>query len=201
MEKEILIENLKKQGYSDAIILAFDKVKREEFVPQFLIGYSYDDIALPIEEGSTISQPSTIAFILNLLDLHQNQKIMEIGSGSGYVLALISEIIKNGKVCGLEINQKLAIKSKSILSKNSNIDIITKSGEQGLPDLAPFDRILISASAPDMRIPYNLLDQLADPGIMVVPVKQSIFQIKKENGKITKKEFPGFLFVPIQSSE
>lgn len=201
MEKQLLIESLRKQGFSEEILKAFDKVKRECFVPDNLIGYSYDDIALPIEEGSTISQPSTIALMLSLLDLHQNQKIMEIGSGSGYVLALISEIIKNGKVYGLEINKRLAIISKKILENNSNIEIINRSGEQGLADLAPFDRIIVSASCPDMRIPFNLLEQLSDPGILVCPVKQSIFQIKKINGKIERKEFPGFAFVNMMTSE
>jgi len=201
MEKQALIEALRRQGISEEIVKAFEKVKRECFVPDRLIGYSYDDIALPIEEGSTISQPSTVAFMLDLLDLHQNQKILEIGSGSGYVLALINEIIKNGKIYGIEINKNLAVMSRKNLEKNSNIEIINRSGEQGLADLAPFDKIIISASCPDMRIPFNLLEQLSDPGILVCPVKQSIFQIKKANGKTEKKEFPGFAFVNMITGE
>lgn len=196
MFKERLISSLKEQGFSLEIIGAFDKVNREEFVPDQYLAYAYEDTALPIESGSTISQPSTIAFMISLLEPKQNQKVLEIGSGSGYLLALLAEIIKNGKVYGLEINSRLAIKSKKILGKNSNIEIINRSGSLGLPELAPFDRIVVSASCKDMRFPSLLVDQLSDQGILVAAVKQSIFQIKKDQGKITKKEFPGFTFVP-----
>jgi len=196
--KEVLLENLRKQGYSDLIINAFNKVKREEFVPQSVSAYSYDDIPLPIGDGTTISQPTTIAFMLSLLDLKQNQKVLEIGSGTGYVLDLISEIIKNGKIYGLEINKEIAVNSKKILEKNSNIEIIVRSGKEGLPEYAPFDRILVSASCQNFEIPNNLLSQLSDKGIMVVPIKQSIFQIKKESGKTEQKEFQGFVFVPFK---
>jgi protein-L-isoaspartate(D-aspartate) O-methyltransferase len=201
MDKGALLNSLKKQGFSDEIISAFEKVKRETFVPNNLIGYSYDDVSLPVEQGSTLSQPSTIALMLKLLEPKQNQKILEIGSGSGYVLALISEIIKNGEIYGIEINKNLAIKSKSLLSNNSNIDIFSKSGEIGLSDFAPYDRIIVSASCPDMRIPFNLLEQLSDNGILVVPVKQSLFQIKKLDGKTEIKEFPGFSFVDLKTGD
>ena len=127
-QKEKLIDSLKKKGFSSLIINAFEKVTREEFLPDNVAAYAYDDIALPIEDGSTISQPSTIAFMLSLLDPKQNQKVLEIGSGSGYALALISEIIKNGKIYGLEINQRLAVKSKKTLSSNSLVEILNRSG-------------------------------------------------------------------------
>ena len=195
-QKEKLIDSLKKKGFPSLIINAFEKVTREEFLPDNVAAYAYDDIALPIEDGSTISQPSTIAFMLSLLDPKQNQKVLEIGSGSGYALALISEIIKNGKIYGLEINQRLAVKSKKTLSSNSLVEILNRSGVNGLSDFSPFDRILVSASCQDMRIPSLLLDQLSDNGIMVAAVKQSIIQFKKESGKIKKNEFPGFVFVP-----
>ena len=199
MNKQQLIESLEKKGFPDKIIKAFQNVKREDLVPENLKSYSYEDIALPVEDGSSISQPSTVAFMLNLLELHQGQKILEIGSGSGYVLALMSDIIKDGKIYGIEINKSLAIKSKKYLEKDSNIEIISRSGFNGLPEFAPYDRILISASAPE--IPRNLYSQLKDSGIIVAAVKQSIYQIKKENEKITEKEFPGFAFVPLQNPD
>ncbi len=198
MEKPELIESLKRKDFTEEIVRAFEKVKREDFVPQYLKAYAYEDMALPTEVGSTISQPQTIAFMLSLLNLKQNQKILEIGSGSGYVLALISEIIKNGKIYGLEINQSLAVKSKKLLANDSNINIINKSGFQGLPEFAPYDRILISASCNDIKIPLNFLQQLKDPGILVAPVQSSIFQITKSEGQIQKKEFKGFAFVPLR---
>ncbi len=198
MDKTGLLKSLREKGFEDNIINAFAKVKREDFVPERLREYAYEDVALPLEDGSAISQPSTVAFMLRLLEVKQGQKILEIGSGSGYALALISEIIKNGKIYGIEINKDLAIKSKKLLSNDSNIDIINKSGFLGLSTFAPYDRILFSASCSDMRIPYNVLDQLKDEGIMVVPVQSSIFQIKKEDGKASEKEFPGFAFVPFK---
>ena len=138
-EKDVLLEGLKKRGFDSKVIDAFSRVKRENFVPDRLIGYEYEDISLPLAEGSTISQPSTIAFMLNLLDLHQGQKVLEIGSGSGYTLALISEIIKNGKIYGLELNQRLAVKSRKVLENNSIVEIINRSGINGLPDFSPLD--------------------------------------------------------------
>ena len=197
--KLLLLESLKSKGYSEKIVSAFERLKREDFVPDKVSYFAYEDIALPIDDGSTTSQPSTIAFMLSLLDPRQNQKILEIGSGSGYVLALISEIIKNGKIYGLEINKNVAIKSKKTLINNSNIEIINRSGELGLPEFAPYDRILISAAFPDLRIPTLILDQLSEQGIMVAAIKQSIYQFKKENGKTEMKEFPGFLFVPFKT--
>ena len=197
--KQLLIESLKKKGYSESTISAFEKVKRENFVPEHLKSYAYEDIALPIESGSTISQPSTIAFMLSLLDLHYGQKVLEIGSGSGYVLSLISEIIKSGKIYGLEINKRLAIKSKELLSKDSNIEIFNKSGSLGFSSLAPFDRIIVSASFSDLRIPLSLSEQLSPNGILIAPVKSSIFKIiKNSDGKLIKEEFQGFVFVPFR---
>src|SRR3989344_8725032 len=109
IQHESLIKVLKEKGFSGNIISAFEKVKRESFIPEQFSAYAYDDMALALDDGSTISQPSTIAFMLNLLDLKQNQKILEIGSGSGYALSLISNIIKNGEVYGMELNRGLSI--------------------------------------------------------------------------------------------
>lgn len=199
MDKIQLISSLREKGYEEQIISAFEKVQREKFVPEHLTNYAYEDIAIPLEDGSSLSQPSTIAFVLSLLQLKQNQKILEIGSGSGYVLSLMSEIIKSGKIYGLEINKSLAVKSKTILEKDSNVTILNKSGFLGFSDSAPYDRILFSASCSDLRIPVSILNQLAHQGILVVPIKSSIFQIKKlESGKTEKNEFPGFSFVSLK---
>lgn len=196
MNKSELIDSLKQKGFSEQIVGAFERVKREDFIPEKFAAYAYEDLALPLDDGSTISQPYTIALMLSLLELKHGQKILEIGSGSGYVLALMSEIVKDGKIYGIELNKKLAIKSKSILEKDSNIQILNRDGSDGLPEFAPFDRILISASFSSM--PKHLFEQLAEGGTMVAAVNQSIFQIKKEAGKISQKEFPGFVFVPIR---
>ena len=199
MQKNELLDKLKNQGYSEKIVSAFENVKREQFVPEHILHYAYEDIALPLENGSTLSQPSTVAFMLKLLDLKQGQKILEIGSGSGYTLAILSQIIKQGKIFGIELNSKLAINSKKTLQNDSNIEIFNRNGFNGLKEDAPFDKIILSAAA--KSIPSHLIHQLNDPGTLVAPVNQSIFFIKKENGKIIEKEFPGFAFVPLIKDE
>lgn len=194
MDKKQLLEKLRRQDFSQEILEAFEKVKREHFVPVQYQHLSYKDMALPLEEGSTISQPSTIAFMLSLLELKKfpNQKILEIGSGSGYVLALLAEITK-GKIYGIEINKNLVNSSKRILAKYKNIKIIAGNKIEDLKEEIILDRILISASSEKM--PTELYNKIKESGIIVVPVKNSIFQIKRLDNKITMKEFPGFIFV------
>lgn len=197
MNKDELIASLRKKGFSESIVKAFEKVKREDFVPEHLIGYAYEDMALPVMDGSTLSQPSTVAFMLDLLDVKEGQKIVEIGSGSGYVLALLAEMNQSGKIYGVEILKDLAVKSMKYLESRKNVEVVIRNGSNGLPELAPYDRIIISASCPE--VPRHLLSQLNDNGVLVAAVKQSIFQIKKSSEGITEKEYPGFVFVPLVS--
>lgn len=195
MNKDELLASLRKKGFSEEIVTAFQKVKREDFVPQHLVGYAYEDMALPVMDGSTLSQPSTVAFMLNLLELKEDNKVLEIGSGSGYALALLSEIVIKGKVYGIEIIQDLGVKSRDYLKDKQNVEILIRDGSKGLPEFAPFDRILISAASSE--IPRHLLSQMAEEGILVAAVKNSIFQIKKTKEGVMEKEFPGFAFVPL----
>ncbi|MAG02206.1 L-isoaspartyl protein carboxyl methyltransferase [Candidatus Pacearchaeota archaeon] len=204
MNKNQLILQLEQQGFSRHIIRAFEKVKREDFIPKNLKQYTYLNQPLPIEKDSTISQPTTIAFMLELLELDKLRRvasreprfprysILEIGSGSGYVLELINHILPSSKIWGIEINKNLVKKSRKILKEDKNIKI-TKP--ENLSE-DKFDRILASASYKET--PTNLLNQLKEQGVLVCPVKDSIFQFKKQNNKVIKKEFPGFIFVPIQ---
>ncbi len=227
MNKQSLLKSLEHQGFSDKILNAFSKIKREDFIDKNLKQYTYEDEPLPIGQGQTISQPYTIAFMLNLLELPEsnnktnniqklriderdlnpkrgtnkkildknNIKILEIGSGSGYVLALINNISKNSQIFGIERIKELADKSKQVLKNYKNIKIICADGSKGLKPQALFDRILISASANE--IPQKLISQLKFGGIMVCPVKNSIFQIKRELKETKLKEYPGFVFVPL----
>lgn len=192
MNKQDLLKELKGESFSNKIIKAFSKIKREKFISKELTQYAYLNQPLPIASGATISQPYTIAFMLDLLELDNNQKILEVGSGSGYVLALMNELSRNSQIYGIEIIESLVIKSKKLLPK---ISIIQGDGSKGLPKKAPFDRILVSASAD--KIPEHLFKQLKNNGILVIPVRNSIYQIKKINNKTHTKEFPGFIFVPL----
>ncbi len=199
MNKQQLLLSLKQRGFFKEILNAFSKVKREDFIPEELKSNAYEDTALPIGKGQTISQPYTIAMMLSLLELKKSQKVLEVGSGCGYVLALISEIVgKDGKVFGIEIIKELADKSKQNLKDYKNIEVYNKNGADGLKEKAPFSRILISAACKE--IPKKLLSQLKENGILVAPVgsrhEQSLVAVQKIKNKfVVKKEIPGFVFV------
>lgn len=197
MGKTELINSLKKHGFPENVIGAFANVQREDFVLEKFRSMAYEDIALPLGSEQTISQPYTIAFMLGLLKLKDRQKILEIGSGSGYVLALIFEISKDSEIYGVERIRELAEKSERILKRKgySDITIFHGDGSKGLKEKAPFDRILVSASAKE--IPKQLVEQLVEGGVLVAPVKDSIFQIKKKEDGEDVNEFPGFVFVPL----
>jgi len=198
MKKSQLLQSLKQKGFSKQIVGAFSKVKRENFIPEKLKAHAYEDTALPIGKAQTISQPYTIAMMLSLLELKTGQKVLEIGSGCGYVLALISKITNN-KVFGIEIIKELVKKSKKNLKNYKNIKIYNRDGSKGLKEKAPFDRIIISAGCSE--IPKKLQNQLKNNGIIVAPVgsrhEQSLITFKKIKNKLRiKKEIPGFIFVP-----
>jgi len=133
--------------------------------------------------------------MLNLLELKNKQKILEIGSGSGYVLALINEISKNSKIIGIERVKELAEKSKSKLKGKRNIKIICGNALKIIKPKEKFDRILVSASAAEL--PKILIRHLNENGILVIPVGHSIIQVKKSKDKSKIKKFPGFVFVPL----
>lgn len=195
MNKKQLINSLKKQGFSENILNAFEKVKREDFVSKEFISSVYEDIPLPIGNGQTISQPYTIAFMLTLLELYDNQTILEVGSGSGYVLALINELSKNAKIYGIERIKELVENSKKALKNKKNIEIFNADGTKGLKEKDAFDRILVSASSKE--IPQKLLEQLKYNGILVCVVKNSIVVVKKTYKENKIMEYPGFVFVPL----
>ncbi|PIS10406.1 MAG: protein-L-isoaspartate O-methyltransferase, partial [Bdellovibrio sp. CG10_big_fil_rev_8_21_14_0_10_47_8] len=184
--------------FQDKIINAFTRVKRENFVHENFKKLAYEDIALPLSNDQTISQPSTIALALSLLKLKENQKVLEIGSGCGYVLALISEIVGDtGKVYGVEIVKELYDRSIENLKSYDNIKVYNRNGKVKAEE-APFNRILISAAISE--IPHEILDQLDDNGIIVAPIgsnfMQTLTSIRKIEGKFgVEKEIPGFIFV------
>ena len=200
MNKTQLLKNLKQKGFSKEILNAFSKVKRENFVPEKLKIHAYEDTALPIGKNQTISQPFTIATMLSLLELKKGQRVLEVGSGCGYVLALLSKITgKNGKVYGIEIIKELAERSKQNLKEYENVKVYNRDGSEGIPEESLFSRILISAACKE--IPKKILSQLKNNGILVAPIgpryEQSLVAIQKRKNKfIIKKQMPGFVFVP-----
>ena len=197
MKKASLLAKLKKDGFASEIVSAFREVDRRKFVLPDSQPFAYDDVAMPIGHGQTISQPYTIAYMLDLLEVKKGQKILEVGSGSGYALGLLNELTAGGELFGVEIVPELLIRSRINLAGLKNISILPASNRLGLLSEAPFSRILVSAAAKE--IPEELLDQLGDKGIIVCPVKDSIVKICKSNinpgYKIERHE--GFRFVPL----
>ena len=191
-----LLQSLEEKGFAENIVNAFSKVRREDFVNKEHRFNAYDDVALPLRDGATISQPSTIAFMLKLLDIHPGANILEIGSGSGYALALIAEIAPQGEIRGIEIQQELVDMSKKRLASKKNVFVHKVNGRGGFLRYAPYDRILVSASYP--YIPYNLLEQLKINGVLVVPVGNTIVRLRKRIDGTSEKEYPGFAFVKMQ---
>ena len=195
MNKQELLARLKEEGFAEPIVQAFANVKREKFLPDGSVDLAYEDTALPIGQGQTISQPSTIAFMLELLQVKPQQKILEVGSGSGYVLALLNQLSPDSEIYGAERVGELTELSKKRLAKIKNIQICYTPNKLGLSKQQPFDRILVSAAA--RQLPQLLINQLADNGLMVCPINHSIWQVKKQKGRLLTKEFPGFVFVPL----
>lgn len=184
---------------------AFLNIKRELFIPKEMQEFSYQDDALPIGEGQTISQPTTIAVMLEMLAAKKDMQIAEVGSGSGYVTALLASIVgEKGKVIGCEIIKVLAEKSKENLKTHGieNVTIVQGDASEIIPKQGFFDRILISAACP--FIPKPLFDSIKEGGIAVAPIgdqgTQILTKVTKIKGKPVKEEFIDsyFIFVPMR---
>ena len=198
-----LISKLKKEGYikTGEIEQSFFEIPREKFVPENLYSSAYDDNPLEIGYGQTISAPHMVAIMCEELNLKVGQKILEIGSGSGYHAAIVSKIIgKEGHVFSIERISSLANFAKNNLMKSgiNNVDIILGDGSRGFKEKAPYDRIYVTCAAP--RIPSILIEQLKDPGKMIVPVGNiicSLNSLEKYEGKMIVNTLGGCAFVPM----
>lgn len=203
-----LVEMLKKFGYikSKSVEQAFLSTPRHLFIPEHLLKYAYIDEPLPIGYGQTISQPSTVAIMTELLQPRKGDKILEIGAGSGWQAAILSRIVgESGKVYTVEIIKELVEMAKRNIAKLGikNVEIICKDGSLGLPEKAPFDKIIVTAACPSVE---HLIEQLKIKGRIVAPVgdiyTQKMVVYQKNKNKIEKFEYPGyFVFVPLQGKK
>jgi protein-L-isoaspartate(D-aspartate) O-methyltransferase len=196
-----MVENqIKNRGVHDKLVLeAMQRVPRHEFVSPEYQQYAYRDHPLPIGEDQTISQPYIVAFMTEALSLKGTEKVLEIGTGSGYQTAILAEIVD--LVYSIEIIPSLTERAAYILERlgYKNVNVRTGDGYRGWPELAPFDCIIVTA-APD-HIPEPLIAQLKTGGRMIIPVgnfHQELILIEKEkSGKITKKSILPVRFVPM----
>ena len=196
MNKKQLLDELiqNKKLKTKAVIEAFRKVPREDFVPSDYKKHAYVDEPLPIGSGQTISQPQTVAAMTESLDVKEGNIVLEVGAGSGYQAAILSEITgPNGRVITTEIIPHVYDFAKKNLSGYKNVSVVNIDGSLGYD--GKYDRILVAASAP--RIPQPLIDCLKDGGRMIIPVGDRMMLIKKDNGKTTEKFLGYYSFVPL----
>lgn len=193
-------EQLIPRGIKDQRVLdAFRKVERHRFVPEEIRMSAYADFPLPIGEGQTISQPYIVALMTECLNLTGMERVLEIGTGSGYQTAILSELSK--EIYSIERFENLAKKSQSDLTElgYTNIKIRAGDGTLGWPEEAPFDRIIVTAASP--RVPLPLIEQLDENGLIILPLGSDFGQVltlvKKVKGQLQSTEICGCAFVPL----
>ena len=197
-----LVDQLRTKGITDeAVLAAIGEVPRHIFLDSSFVELAYQDMAFPIGSGQTISQPSTVAFQTQILNLEKGMKVLEIGTGSGYQACVLAAM--GAKVFSIERQRNLYFKTKEIIEQLPfRVKTFLGDGFAGLPTYAPFDRIIITAGAPS--IPDALLQQMKTGGIMVIPMDntegegQTMLRITKlEDGSLKKESFGDFKFVPM----
>ncbi len=202
IERERMVqEQIQARGVHDArVVSAMLKVQRHLFVPDHLLPFAYADEPLPIGEGQTISQPYIVAFMTEILGLEGGEKVLEIGTGSGYQTAVLAEIVR--EVCTVELVEGLSLRAGHLLRSlgYANIRFKIGDGTRGWPEEAPYDAVLVTAAAAD--IPPNLREQLKDGGRMIIPVGtgyQELVLITRRGGSYAKKALFPVRFVPLVS--
>jgi protein-L-isoaspartate(D-aspartate) O-methyltransferase len=193
-------EQIISRGVTDPRVLAaLRKVPRHEFMPEALRQKAYGDHAMPIGEGQTISQPYIVALMTELLELKSTDRVLEIGTGSGYQAAILSELCE--KVFSIERVKILADKARAILDRLGcrNVAMKVYDGTYGWKEMAPFDAIIVTAAAPD--VPAALIEQLREGGRLVIPVGERFSQvlrkvIKSPSGLVTQ-DSTAVMFVPL----
>jgi protein-L-isoaspartate(D-aspartate) O-methyltransferase len=195
--RERLLGQLRREGIPERIVAAFAKVPREHFVPSEERAAAYEDRALPIGYGQTISQPLMVALLLQELRPEPTDRVLDVGSGSGYQAALLAELAAS--VVSVERVPELAERAATALAAlgYTNVTVHLVDDVLGWPDEAPYDRIVVAAAAP--RVPYSLVDQLAAGGRLVIPVgdrrQQHLMVVEKrpEGLQVTRRVPCGFV--------
>ncbi len=204
-ERKGMIRRLKASGYvtDPRVLEAMEKVPRDEFVPDNMKEYAYQDTPLYIGEGQTISAPHMVGMMLEALDVRPGMKALDIGTGSGYHAALLAELVRpGGKVYSVEIIKELAYRAKDTLIRlgySDTVEVIVADGSKGLPEHAPYDRITVAAAAP--YVPEPLKEQLGDGGRLLVPVGGRAYQdlelIVRKGDEFEETPLGEVVFVPL----
>jgi len=202
-KEDKLIKTMRNSGFlnDDKVELAIRKNPRHKFVPRSFQDMAYEDIPISLMENQTISQPSVVSRMTEWLDVIEGQKILEVGSGSGWQSAILSCLVAHGKVFSIDRHSKLVKFAKENLNKLGicNVDVILGDGSLGILEESPFDRIIITAAC--KKVPSPLLEQLSLDGLLIAPVGehvQSLILFKKTlQGIIEIKNQPGYTFVPL----
>jgi len=200
LREQMVNEQLRDRGISDRRVLhAMARVPRHEVVTEEYRDQAYEDHPVPIGEGQTLSQPYIVAIMLQALSLNGAEKVLEIGTGSGYQTALLAELAR--EVYSVERHASLARSAQEVLQRLGyrNVFVAVGDGSKGLLERAPFEAIIVSAAAP--RIPAALFDQLQEGGRMIIPVgpayAQQLQLVRKKNGESTVEMLEGCRFVPL----
>jgi len=199
--ERMLRRDLAGRGITDQRVLdAMAAVAREDFVPRARMAQAYDDRALPIGEGQTISQPFIVALMLQALDLRARDRVLEVGAGSGYASAVASRLCAS--VLAIERMPALAVAAAARLRRlgTERVRVICADGSAGWAPAAPYDAIFVSAGAP--AVPDALIDQLADGGRLVIPVGvdrggQRLLRLQRRGGEVTTDDLGAVAFVPL----
>jgi len=201
--RERLVERLKDRGYikSPEVVQAFRNVERHLFIPEQFREEAYQDHPVSIGGGQTISAPHMVGIMTELLNVAEDSKILEIGCGSGYQAAILAEIAKQGKIYSIERIGELADKARETLKEMGylNVQVEVGDGTLGLPEYAPYDRIIVTAAAPSISQEY--IEQLGEDGRLLIPVgpkhHQTLKGIEKRDGEIFEENHGGCVFVPL----
>jgi protein-L-isoaspartate(D-aspartate) O-methyltransferase len=200
-----LVDTIKNKGITDEKVLhAIERIPRHFFLDSAFDEVAYEDKAFPIAEKQTISQPYTVAYQTQLLEVKSFDKVLEIGTGSAYQACVLADM--GAQVYTIERQKKLFDSNKNFafIRKYPNIKFFYGDGYEGLPTFAPFDKVLITAAAPD--IPKKLVDQMKSGGMMVIPVGTGEVQVMKRyiklpDGSLTEEVYDRFSFVPMLSGK
>ena len=199
--RKALFSYLRRSLRPESVIDAMEKVPRERFVPPETRHMAYMDLPLNIGEGQTISQPYIVALMVSLLGLQSKDKVLEVGTGSGYQAAILSLLVPQGRVCTVELVPHLAEQSRKLLQKlgYGNVRVELAGSDLGCPDQAPFDAIVVAAASP--KLPESLISQLAVGGRLVIPVgtleQQELVQAIRTDEGVSVSMMGPCRFVPL----